>query len=85
MSHLPPRSAFTTLCSDALPSELWATVQGLLGENGALAAEIEKLKARVAELEAKLKCPVKTPSNSSVPPSRGQKAKRLVMSVDDAA
>ena len=83
MSHLPPRSAFTTLCSDALPSELWAAVQGLLGENGVLAAEKgelaaenEKLKARIAELEAKLKRPVKTPTNSSVPPSRGQKANR---------
>ncbi len=83
MSHLPPRSAFTTLCSDALPPELWAAVQGLLGENGTLAAgnaqltaENEKLKARVAELEAKLKRPAKTPSNSSVPPSRGQKANR---------
>jgi transposase len=83
MSHLPPRSAFTTLCSDALPSELWAAVQGLLGENGALAAdnaqlaaENEKLKARLAELEAKLNRPAKTPSNSSVPPSRGQKANR---------
>jgi len=83
MSHLPPRSAFTTLCSDALPSELWAAVQGLLGENGTLvagnaqlAAENEKLKARIAELEAKLKRPVKTPTNSSVPPSRGQKANR---------
>ncbi len=76
MSHLAPPSAFTTLCSDALPSELWAAVQGLLGENGELAAENGKLKARVAELEAKLNRPAKTPENSSVPPSRGQKANR---------
>ncbi len=76
MSHLPPRSAFNTLCSDALPSELWAAVQGLLGENGELVAENDKLKARVAELEAKLNKPAKTPNNSSVPPSRGQKANR---------
>ena len=83
MSYLAPRSAFTALCSDALPSELWAAVQGLLGENaeltaakGALAAENEKLKARVGELEAKLNRPAKTPANSSVPPSQGQKASR---------
>ena len=78
MSHLAPPSAFSTLCSDALPSELWAAVQGLLGENGELAAENGKLKARVAELEAKLNRPAKTPDNSSVPPSRGQKANRPV-------
>ena len=76
MTHLPPRTAFATLFSDAPPSELWAAVQGLMGKNGELTAENEKLKARVAELEAKLKRPVKTPANSSVPPSRGQKANR---------
>ena len=83
MAYLPAPSAFTTLCADALPSELWAAVQGLLGKNGELAAQVgeltdenEKLKARVAELEAKAKRPAKTPANSSVPPSRGQKANR---------
>ena len=48
----------------------------MLGENGALRVENEKLKARVAELEAKLGRPTKTPENSSLPPSRGQKANR---------
>ena len=76
MSHLPPRSAFAILSSDAPSSELWVAVQGLLGVNGDLTAENEKLKARVAELEAKLNRPTKTPANSSVPPSRGQKANR---------
>ena len=47
MSHLPPPSAFTTLFADAPPSELWAAVQGLLGKIGDLAAENEKLRARV--------------------------------------
>ena len=47
MTHLPTRAAFSTLFSDALPSELWAAVQGLLGKNGELTAENEKLKARV--------------------------------------
>ena len=34
---------------------------------------IEDLVARIAELEAKLGLPPKTPDNSSVPPSKGQK------------
>ena len=76
MCHLPSPSEFSTLYSDAPQSELWAAVQGLLGKNGDLTAENEKLRARIAELEAKLKRPVKTPTNSSVPPSRGQKANR---------
>jgi len=90
MCQPPPRSVFTTLFSDAPPSELWDAVQGLLGdndkltaENGKLTAENEKLtaenekfKKQVADLEAKLNRPAKTPTNSSVPPSRGQKASR---------
>src|SRR5271155_3711699 len=40
----------------------------------AQAAAIETLTKRVAELEAKLGQPPKTPSNSSVPPSQGYKA-----------
>ena len=83
MSHVSPPFAFTTLCSDALPSELWGAVQGLLGaneelasQNGVLTAENKKLKARVAELEAKANRPAKTPENSSIPPSKGQKANR---------
>ena len=39
----------------------------------ALVARIEALVARIAELEAKLGLPPKTPDNSSVPPSKGQK------------
>ena len=39
----------------------------------ALLARIEQLVARVAELEAKLGLPPKTPDNSSLPPSKGQK------------
>ena len=34
------------------------------------------LTARVAELEARLNVPPKTPSNSSLPPSKGRKANR---------
>src|SRR5262245_7748862 len=46
----------------------------LLARIGDLLAENKKLLARIAELEAKLGQPPKTPDNSSLPPSRGQKA-----------
>src|SRR5215831_12138519 len=39
-----------------------------------LLAQVKALNARIAEFEAKLGGPPKTPDNSSVPPSRGQKA-----------
>jgi transposase len=39
-----------------------------------LMAELAAMKARLAEMEAKLGLPPKTPDNSSVPPSKGQKA-----------
>jgi transposase len=39
----------------------------------ALTRQVEVLTARVAELEAKLGLPPKTPENSSTPPSQGQK------------
>jgi transposase len=42
----------------------------------ALWAQVQKLTARVAELEGRLGVPPKTPDNSSLPPSAGQKANR---------
>ena len=42
----------------------------------AQAAQNAALLARVAELEARLNVPPKTPDNSSLPPSKGQKADR---------
>jgi transposase len=39
-------------------------------------AQVEALRQRVAELEARLGQPPKTPDNSSVPPSQGRKANR---------
>ena len=39
----------------------------------ALWAQVLSLGGRVAELEARLNDPPKTPENSSVPPSKGQK------------
>jgi len=42
----------------------------------AQAAQIEELTRRIAELEAKLGGPPKTPDNSSLPPSQGRKPNR---------
>src|SRR3954454_15549737 len=42
----------------------------------ALWAQVQALTARVAELEAKLSEPPKTPDNSSLPPSKGRKPNR---------
>ena len=46
----------------------------LLAQNKALTEQISVLLARIAELEAGRGQPPKTPTNSSVPPSKGQKA-----------
>jgi transposase len=43
----------------------------------AQAQQIRSLDARIAELEAKLGAPPKTPDNSSLPPSKGQKPNLL--------
>jgi transposase len=51
-----------------------ALVAALVQQNAELLAEIKRLLSRIAELEAKLGQPPKTPANSSLPPSRGQKA-----------
>src|SRR6201995_6207448 len=42
----------------------------------AQAAQITALQAQIAALEAKLGQPSKTPDNSSLPPSKGEKANR---------
>jgi transposase len=58
-----------------------ALILALIGRINVLIAEVETLKAenavlrkRVADLEAELGRPPKTPDNSSMPPSRGHKA-----------
>ena len=56
------------------PSEKDALIFALLARIDALIAENAALRARVAELEAKLGLPPKTPNNSSTPPSQGRKA-----------
>jgi transposase len=64
-----------------LVASLLSRIDGLVAQIAArderideLVAQNKALLARVAELEAKLGGPPKTPDNSSVPPSRGQKA-----------
>ena len=63
MTRLPDLSCLSHAEKDALILALWAQVQ--------------LLTARVAELEAKLDVPSKTPDNSSVPPSKGHKPNRV--------
>ena len=48
----------------------------LVAQVGSLTDQIKTLLARIAELEALGRQPPKTPTNSSVPPSKGQKANR---------
>src|SRR3712207_9030869 len=55
--------------------ELMALVLVLAEQNRVLAAQVAALQARIAELDARLG-PPKTPDNSSLPPSRCQKADR---------
>ena len=62
MIELPDLSPLTHSEKDALIRALWAQVQALT--------------ARVAELEARLGMPPKTPSNSSLPPCKGRKLNR---------
>ena len=59
MTELPDLSQLTHAEKDALIRALWAQVQALT--------------ARMAELEARLGAPSKTPDNSSLPPSKGKK------------
>jgi hypothetical protein len=60
---------------DSLDAEsLKPLLHQLLARIDDLLAENKKLLARIAELEARLGQPPKTPDNSSLPPSRGQKA-----------
>src|SRR3954452_16314137 len=66
----PPRDLHD---KDALIAALMARIEALVAGNEALVAENAALAARVAGLEVKLGLPPKTPDNSSVPPSKGQK------------
>ena len=63
------REAVRKLDKEALIDLILAQAEAIQ----ALTAQVTALTARVAELEAKLGEPPKTPGNSSVPPSKGQK------------
>jgi transposase len=54
--------------------QLLAQIADRDGRIDELLAQVKALNARIGELEAKLGQPPKTPDNSSLPPSRGQKA-----------
>ena len=65
---------------DSLADDVKPLVLELLRQNSGLTARVNELVAqnkallaRIAELEAKNGKPPKTPDNSSLPPSRGQK------------
>ncbi len=64
MDQLPHLDGLSEPEKDALIQVLWA--------------EIQALKARIAELEAKLQEPKKDAHNSSVPPSKTPKQRFLV-------
>src|SRR6201987_3735950 len=79
-----PQRKIDSLSSNGaqLVASLLARIDGLMAQIAArderideLLAQVKALNARIAEFEAKRGGPPKTPDNSSLPPSRGQKAK----------
>ena len=71
------RDALTGLSKDELIALVEAqaeTIARLTARLEGLAVQNAALAKRVAELEAKLDLPPKTPDNSSTPPARGHKA-----------
>jgi transposase len=69
----PALKCLDVAAKDALVLALIERTNALIGEVGVLKAENAALRARVSELEVELGKPPKTPDNSSLPPSRGQK------------
>ena len=62
--------------SDLSREEMWALIVQLRAELAQVHDELSKAQARIVELEAKLKKPKKTASNSSLPPAQGWKGKQ---------
>ena len=72
-----PPERIDSLAADSLRGlvlSLVARIDELVGQNNTLLARIDELLARIAELEGRGGKPPKTPTNSSLPPSSGQKA-----------
>src|SRR5215470_4965429 len=78
-----PRTEIDSLSNDGaqLVASLLARIDRLMAQIAArddrideLLSQVKALNALIAELEAKRGGPPKTPDNSSLPPSRGQKA-----------
>jgi hypothetical protein len=59
--------------------DLIALVLAQHAQTAAQAEQISALSARLAELEAKLAAPPKTPDNSSLPPSKGCRSSRFCL------
>ncbi len=79
MAHVPPLPDLNQLSDadkDALIVALRTQLDGALAANAELMEKVAALTARVAELEAKLNEPPKTPDNSSLPPSHGYKTNK---------
>lgn len=74
MTPPPYRNALSAAEKDALIASLLARVDALTARVEALESENAALRAENAALREKLKLPPKTPDNSSMPPSHGQKA-----------
>jgi transposase len=70
----PDLKKLTPEQKDELILELWALVQVQREQIDALTKRVEAQEREIADLKTKLGEPPKTPDNSSVPPSRGQKA-----------
>ena len=64
------RAALLSLSHD----DLIALILAQQAQIEAQAQQISILTARIAELETRLAAPAKTPDNSSIPPSKGQKS-----------
>ena len=62
--------------SDLSREEMWTLIVQLRAELAQVHDELSKAQARIVELEAKLKKPKKTASNSSLPPAQGWKGKQ---------
>ena len=76
MAPSPLFDSATAVDKDAVTIRLLVRVDELCARLATVEDENSVLRARVAELEAKLGLPPKTPDNSSLPPSKGQSRRR---------